>query len=407
MRNPFNFEAEPFELDTKFDRYDHKGQLYEGMNFDHSYESFNGFEMENLEDFEGQWKELDEPQPGQGVGAGVNAPQAVNGWINLDQPADVFPGMVPKESSRVDNTRIGRPPASQVARCNPKSKDLRVPIYSTLQPPFRWICKLQVVATDAAGNRSYSEGSGLLIGDKYVLTAAHMLMYEVADPDGKVARVDARVIVVIPGLNGSCTKPECNMPFGWTSGTSIRTYVGFRQAFLRGKVATGPGALDFGLIELAEPIGARKFKALGSRPLGYWGSKSHGSQTVIRPVKQGILNKVRVNIVGYPTDKCKDKPRTGSASDAVLTACTTSDWASMQWVSFDLITDAGESASPFQVMEVAHHLAPGNSGGPVWIRWEERHNLIGITHSCELGGNAQAVRITNDLLKVIESWMKE
>jgi V8-like Glu-specific endopeptidase len=91
----------------------------------------------------------------------------------------------------------------------------------------------------------------------------------------------------------------------------------------------------------------------------------------------------------------------------VLTAYTTSDWASMQWVSFDLITATGESDAPCQLMEVAHHLAPGNSGGPVWIRWEERRNLIGIAQSCEPGSNANAVRITNHLLNDIESWMKQ
>lgn len=325
-----------------------------------------------------------------------------DGWVELEDPEEAFGAMVPGKT-RIDNTRIGKPGAAELGACRPK-EDRRTPVFRTRLTPFRWICKLQVVAREG-NDRSYSEGSGILIGDRFVLTAAHVLMEAVRRRDGTVVQRDVSAVVVIPGLTAIRGQPGNQLPFGWTSGRRIRIHPGYRRVFLRG--LRTPSAIDFGLVELEDPMGNRRFPSLNNRRLGWWGSRTDGDHTVIRPVGHKVLKKLRVNVAGYPGDKCRDQPRKGSIDDAALNVCTASDRGSMQWWSFDRVQDAGDSDVAFQKMELSHGLAPGTSGGAVWVRWQARRNLLGVVHACQPGADSSAVRLTNEVNRQLQTWMAE
>ncbi|WP_282610199.1 serine protease [Pelagibius sp. Alg239-R121] len=333
-------------------------------------------------------------------------------WVDLDNPDEVFEGMVP-DRIRFDETAISLPPANTLDICNDGDDD-RAALRHMLAAPNRWLCKLQVAYVDPdTGAVSYTEGSGLLIADQFVLTAAHVLMDAVEDDDGKFLRaIDAGAVVVIPGLNGRRRRRRSRaadtMPFGWSQGTAFRTNSLFRSAMQ--KSGRQFAHLDYAVIKLAAPIGRRRFKALKNRRLGNWGVSTHRGRTRIRVLSPKRVKNVKVNAVGYPGDKCMGRPRRGSISQTDLSACRSADRGSVPWYSFDRVRSAGSAPAIFAQLTLDHDVAPGMSGGPVWLRWKGVRNLIGINHACTLDDDdnvisSSATRITDRVKRDITAWV--
>ncbi|MDD5322848.1 MAG: hypothetical protein PHD43_20000 [Methylococcales bacterium] len=338
---------------------------------------------------------------------------AFDGWTILENPCDVFPAMVPTEK-RIDSTMIEKPKWKDFKgdlKCAVIDEDERSPIYETLHEPFRWVCKIQVAFQDSNGSTWYSEGTGLLIEEQYVVTGAHVIIDSVKDEYGKfLYAADAVAVVVIPGLNGFHQVPEKIMPFGWTCGKAARTDSTYRSLVFRG---LNPGsAQDYGLIELVEPIGSRMYRVIGDRPLGFWGSQKFGKHTIINPVNSKILKGVRVNAVGYTFDKCRDIPIGRLITGNEYFICDSSDLGSMQWVSFEDILDPGRADTVSSQIDLSNDLAPGMSGGPVWLRWKGIRNLVGIISAVGYSSGVcpernQATRITETVLKNLNVWIRQ
>jgi V8-like Glu-specific endopeptidase len=333
-------------------------------------------------------------------------------WVKLNMPEDVFKGMVPK-TVRYDEKSIGLPKAKDLNVCFDGDDD-RKPFKNTFSAPNRWVCKLQVAYFDPVTSQvSFTEGSGLLIGDRYVLTAAHMLMDIVTNGKGEFLRaIDAAAVVVIPGLDGKgrggSVKASDTMPFGWSRGVSFRTNSLFRKVMQ--KDGRQFGHLDYAVIKLAQPVGRKRFEVIGQRRFGYWGAPEQRGRTRIRVVTPQSLRNVKVNVVGYPADKCLDRPKQGPLSEKVLAACRPADRGSVAWYAFDRIRSAGAAPAVFAQLTLNHDVAPAMSGGPVWLRWKGIRNLIGINHACtrNMDGSilsSSATRITNQVKRDIQTWI--
>jgi hypothetical protein len=335
-------------------------------------------------------------------------------WVDLEPPHEVFPGIVPG-TLRLDETRVGKNSHDAATACDLGST-VRLPLARMLERPNRWICKLQIVTRDPDdGALKLHFGSGLLIGERHVLTAAHNLVDLRFDGKGRFVRaLDATAVVVIPGLNGrgrraGGTATE-TMPFGWTHGTAFRTARVYRVATHAS--GTQPRDFDYAVIRLADPIASRKFAALGGAVLGHWGYAAHGGLTRINPTAPGSLIGVKVNAVGYPQDKCRDQPTGRVITSAEYAACPAADLGSVPWFGFDRIISSGTAGASFATMELATDLAPSMSGGPVWLRWNDARNLIGIVQACDATKSkdnpfvgALATLITASAKREIDSWL--
>lgn len=260
--------------------------------------------------------------------------------------------------------------------------DTRQPIANTLAAPWRWICYLHLRFP-----RFIAAGSGTLISPRHVLTCGHNLF---GRSDGEV-----RAVTVHPGRNGR------NSPFGAVAAVRWNVHPRWR--------ASEDNQFDFALLTLREPIGAKPFRTLGGRPLGYWGSQAHGQGTALTPVNPAQLRGRQARISGYPGDKCGTQPSTGSASRAALQACPPAARGTVQWRADGRITDGAPTRAPRLVLYDMDTM-PGHSGSPVWLASKVLlaiHTGPGRVVPGEPPRRSnRGVRITREVLAQVQAWMR-
>jgi len=277
--------------------------------------------------------------------------------------------------------------------------DDRILSTNTLQVPFRWICCLDLYFPDPDNltKDMLFRGSGTLVSPRHVLTAGHCLWDEVEGSKGTKAKLEVRAIKVTPGRNGVDASGKPRQPLGSNESVAVR--------YSRNWESSLSPEFDYGLITLKNSIGTTLQPALGNRPLGFWGSKEWGAGTRINPRDPNVLLNKPVNISGYPADKCGDQPPKWSASDAALAACPVNKWGSNQWRAYGRVK--GVSPSPSRLIYHDLDTKGGHSGSPVWLRWQDFRNLIAIHTGWEVFGvSNRAVRITADVWRDVQSWMR-
>lgn len=263
--------------------------------------------------------------------------------------------------------------------------DQRRQVTGTTAVPFRWICFLDITYVDP-GQR-YAEakqaGTGILIGPRHVLTAAHNLL----SGDGRLKAVR---VTVAPGRNGS------RKPFG----TSDAKKWDLPASWVRN--GRPDRQFDYALITLEDAIGARSFDALGKKPLGYWGDPRWGAgtrRTVLDPAR---LRGLTVNVGGYPGDQA----------------------AGTQWLATGALRGpmapgrSGEVRSSDRLVLHTVDTEKGQSGGPVWSWFPAsgQRYLVGVhigpgaAFSIDPGGAQRpthnyAVRLGDGMARQLAAWM--
>jgi len=256
--------------------------------------------------------------------------------------------------------------------------------------PFRWICSLELHFKDPdTGAISAYSGSGILISPRHILTAGHCIMDEITGARGTTRKVTASKIIARPGRKGS------SEPFGKSS--SIKLNVSSAWS------ASLDFRYDYGLITLADNIGSKTFASLGNKPLGFWGSSTYGVGTRINPGTTASLKGTSLNISGYPGDK----PDT-------------------QWYAYGKVVNTSPAAGS-QLIYYEMDTCGGQSGGAVWLRWQNFRNLVAIhTGPCiPIGGSSdcaptsrtpcfpgntaftsnRAVHISSSVWTQVKAWM--
>jgi len=339
---------------------------------------------------EAEWSEAETPWS-EAEWSEAEAPWSEAEWSEAETPwseAEWSEAETPWSEPRT--MTLAPEPADREAEVIPP--DDRRLVTDTLAVPHRWICSIDVTRP---GNK-LDRGTGVLIGPRQVLTAAHVLY----DRDGTWPQS----VHVAPGRNGRTATAGVFEPVGRIKATAYSV----PGAFLTGRTVQTNTRFDIALITLEKDASALPVRAQGGALLGYWGSPASGAKTVLRALDPAFLTGKPVYVCGYPGDWCGRThldPRIG---------CSADDQATAQLVHHGLAT------FPAPMPGVLLHTADtfeGQSGAPVWMQFNDGSRfLVGIHTGANIvidGATGRrlpvtankAVHLSADVLKLVRSWM--
>lgn len=206
-------------------------------------------------------------------------------------------------------------------------------------------------------------GTGVLVSDRHVLTAAH-----VVHPAYK--NMHQHTITVIPALD------DLDEPFG---SYSISSKPKIRKEF--SPTAADHLDWDYALLTLRKAIGTKSFSALKGGTLCYWGSPQCGSNTVFARLDPRTLNGKAAYTAGYPGGK----------------------GGKQLWCAAGILHSAHERR---RTMWITADTTGGQSGSPVWVIDNKRYCLVGVATAGGANAN-RVVRVTRELIRQVRAWISE
>ncbi|MGA9769542.1 MAG: serine protease [Blastocatellia bacterium] len=262
-------------------------------------------------------------------------------------------------------------------------------VSNTFDVPFRWICRLQVEVPHSKGWEQKEPGTGVLVGPRHVLTAAH-----VVDPYNKLPAGQWRVIARL-AFDGSRDLGE---------EISSKAYVS-KGWQAKKKDALDPGAYDYAMIILPGDITSKPRKELGNKPLGYWGQSTVDYKTVFAPLKAESLEAKFIYCAGYPRGVKRAMWVGAGKLSNILFRTGTKIVRRKRGMNHDAMTSLAEDAH-------------GMSGGPVWYS-DSVPCLVGINNTisqipeADPDGKiirkrwqAHAARVTIEFFNEVSEWIK-
>jgi V8-like Glu-specific endopeptidase len=240
--------------------------------------------------------------------------------------------------------------------------DNRVRVKKTVGVPWRWICK---VSLKDNRNRYHSGGTGVLVSDRHVLTAAHIVYEEYTDPY-------KYSIEVTPAL-GDEEKDEPFDSYAVSAKPKIpRKYDPKAKDHLD---------WDYALITLNKRVGGKKFSRLRERPLYYWGHPTSGTHTIFARLDPRTLNGKAAITAGYPERK----------------------GGRQLWLAAGILHSADVRR---RTMWIAVKATKGQSGSPVWIQENGKFYLVGVAAGADEKSTV-VVRVTDELIRQLQAWIRE
>ena len=275
--------------------------------------------------------------------------------------------------------------------------DERVLVRNASAVPNRWICAIDVYDDHpdwGAGGPRYrlrGRGTGVLIGPRYLLTAAHV-----------VER--AASLGVSPGRAGA----NGTHPLGRAGVKAVRRAAPYR---VHRDVRQGGRTLrdvpfevreDYALVILDRDLGTATTGPTRG-PLGYWGAAASGTR--IRAVPPADLTGSEVIVTGYPGDRCGTDVISGPAADQErkINNCASrrpDEWASTQWAGRGVATANANTT----VLEHTVDTYSGQSGSPICRRSPDALDLVGLHTSPGATANL-GIRITDRMLTELCAWI--
>ncbi len=225
-------------------------------------------------------------------------------------------------------------------------------VNDTFAVPFRWIAKISVMK----GGDEHGRGSGVLISDRHVLTAAHVVYDVVQDP----GRYHLKVTMALDGNK------------------ELDNYSSSKKPDISTKYKPADLDHDYAIITLSRPIAAERFRQLKGDRLCFWGSSACGAGTTAMPVDPKDLRNQTAYTAGYPGNK----------------------GGNQMWAFSGQLVSVPEQ-SP--IMTYTGELTEGQSGSPVWIQHDGGYNMVGI--AVARGSANRIVRMTWDVVEQLNDWM--
>ena len=217
----------------------------------------------------------------------------------------------------------------------------RVPVADTLALPYRWICRLVAPSADPT-EHGYGMGTGILIGPRHVLTAAHVLVSQ-KDPRQSVGDW----LRVQPARNGTQAPLKEVGIRGWQVDPRWIRRVHGRWVL--------QSQHDYGLVTLDTDVSTWP---IGPCTLGYWGISGPCADGAGVGLSAAEVRGQGVQVTGYPFDNdpttILDRPR------------------------------HHQNGRPARVLLHTADTVRGQSGSPVWMTRDGRRDLVGV-HSGSQG----------------------
>lgn len=225
--------------------------------------------------------------------------------------------------------------------------------------PWRWICKVSLFYK----GRYHSGGTGVLISNRHVLTAAHVVYPEYIDPYNYS-------IKVTPALNYGDT------PFG-TYAVSGKPKIPKRY----NPKAKSHLDYDYALITLKTRVGKKLFSKLGGKALRYWGHPRCGTNSVFARLEPKPLNGKAAYTAGYPKSK----------------------GGKQLWCAAGILHTVNKRR---RTMWITADTTKGQSGSPVWVICNSRYYLVGVAVGAGSNSNS-VVRVTCELIRQVRAWIRK
>jgi V8-like Glu-specific endopeptidase len=235
--------------------------------------------------------------------------------------------------------------------------DNRVRVKDTTAVPWRWICKIRI---DDSRGREVGSGTGLLVSNRHVLTAAHVI-YDA------YKNMQQYTITVTPALN------DLDEPFDH--------YVVTAKPKIRKDYSSGVDDYDYALLNLVKSVGEKEFKALKGNALCYWASPVCGANTVFARMDPHALNGRAAYTAGYPSGK----------------------GGKQLWCAAGILHSVNERR---RTMWTTADTTKGQSGSPVWVTDNKKYCLVGVAVGAGTSSNV-VVRVTRELVRQLRAWITE
>ena len=271
-------------------------------------------------------------------------------WIRQGDRLIVFPDdQLPSQDLELPQEAPPNPPArGQMSVPDPTANRATNPF----AVPLRWMAKVSILK-----NGRYDQGgSGVLISDRHVLTAAHVVLDVVKNP----AQYSVAVTVALD---------ESKL---------LGTYLAAKKPDISSRYNPDTLDNDLAIITLSRPIANLKFPQLGGNSLCYWGSLACGAGTTAVPVDPGNLVRRVAYTAGYP------KKHGGNQM-----------WVFSGWLA------SVPPRSPIMVFR--GETTEGQSGSPMWIRDGSGYNLVGVVVA--RGNVNRVIRLTWNIVEQLNGWM--
>jgi phosphatidylserine/phosphatidylglycerophosphate/cardiolipin synthase-like enzyme/V8-like Glu-specific endopeptidase len=270
------------------------------------------------------------------------------GWGSVDLP----------ETEGPESESFSEGPFSE-AETGVINGDNRVRVTPTVGLPWRWICKVEVKRNNAQPNG----GTGVLVSNRHVLTAAHV----VHEASRNMQNFSIRVIPALdygdePFDSYAVTaKPKLPSNYDPDSANSLDW--------------------DYALLKLDTAVGKKTFEKLKGNPLCFWGSQDCGANSVFARHDPKTLNGKPALTAGYP--------RSAGAKKLMCAAGMLHSATRLR-----------------RTMGITADTTKGQSGSPVWIVENGKLHLVGIAAGAGERTNT-VVRVTRELVRQLRAWITE
>jgi V8-like Glu-specific endopeptidase len=233
--------------------------------------------------------------------------------------------------------------------------------------PFRWIAHVAILKN---GRRPPdSHGSGVLISDVHVLTAAHVVRDVLNDP----GQFSVEVTIALD------------------RGKSLVTRTLSKRPDVPDEFLKGDDAYDYAILTLSSRIADLKPRELNGAKLCYWGSSQCGGGSTAVPVEPGPPGAsggpmiVRPPSLNWETAFTAGYPRNRGGTN--------------MWVFSGMLIARPQSP----ILIFTGSLTEGQSGSPVWIQQGGTINLVGVAVS--RGSVNRIIRLSWDMVFRLNEWM--
>ena len=277
---------------------------------------------------------------------------------NLKPFADLVPPAAAGSESASESVLGGATVLSLFGEDTGEIGSGRKQVTPTTDVPWRWMCRIEI---QDLINKISKFGSGLLISDCHVLTAAHVVWDYCQD------RMHF-TMQVAPGRDDS------DEPFDSFIPSKVRICPQYKPS--------NADQWDYALITLDKKIGQKTFDAIKGAKLRYWGASDFGDRFTMSPGDPLTITRSEDHTAGYPYDKGASK---------------------LLWTSQGRLHSIGLKGNP-NIMYTTADQTAGQSGGPHWILVDGHSCLVGIAIIAGTTMN-RALRVTPAMIDNLRAWI--